>query len=142
MTRFGEIPPLWQNFKTLRQCFESSVGVGQNFEPTLANLIYYLTNFDCSKWPNIKQLIWPSGHTEGDEQPSRPHTLLSYSVHEGKHFFDLAVSRLFLTLIYHGACTVVHLLLLKVSMGVLVQSLLRARVHARPAAKLGCGQTP
>ena len=60
MTRFGEIPPPWQNFKTLWQCFESSVGVGQNFQPTLANLLYYLANFHCAKCPNIK----PSGHTD------------------------------------------------------------------------------
>ena len=34
--RFGEIPPLLQNFKTLRQFFEGLVSVWQNFEPTLA----------------------------------------------------------------------------------------------------------
>ena len=66
MTRFGKIPPLGQNFKTLGQCFESSVGFGQNFEPTLANLLDYLTIFHCSKWPNIKKIMKPSGHTEYD----------------------------------------------------------------------------
>ena len=43
-----------------------------------------------------------------------PAPSVSYSVHEGKHFFS-AVSELFLKLIYHGASTVVHLLLLKFS---------------------------
>ena len=37
---------------------------------------------------------------EGDEQPV---PLVSYSVHEGKHFFVSAVSGLFLKLIYNGA---------------------------------------
>ena len=59
----AEIPPLLQNFKTLGQYFEGLVSVGQNFEPTLANLLYYLANFHCFKWPNIKQLIKSSGHT-------------------------------------------------------------------------------
>ena len=31
VTRFGEIPPLWQNLKTLRQFFEGLFCVGQNF---------------------------------------------------------------------------------------------------------------
>ena len=57
VTRFGEIPPLWQNFKTLRQFFEVLVGVGQTFELTLANLLYDLANFHWYKWPNIKQII-------------------------------------------------------------------------------------
>ena len=48
VTIFGEIPPLWQNFKTLRKFFEGLVSVGQNFKPTLANLLYYLANFHLS----------------------------------------------------------------------------------------------
>ena len=57
-------PPLWHNFKTLSQYFEGLVSVGQNFEPTLANIWYYLANFHCSKWPNIKQIMYPSGRTD------------------------------------------------------------------------------
>ena len=57
VTRFGEIPPLWQNLKTLRQFFEGLFSVGQNFKPTLANLVYYLAILHWSKWPNIKQII-------------------------------------------------------------------------------------
>ena len=34
---------------------------GKKFEPTLA-IICYRTNFYCSKWPNIEQIISPSGH--------------------------------------------------------------------------------
>ena len=57
VTIFGEIPRLWQNFKTLRQLFKGLISVGQNFQPTLASLLCYLANFHSSKWPNIKQLI-------------------------------------------------------------------------------------
>ena len=65
VTRFGEIPPLRQNFKNLRQFLRFSLGsVGQNFEPTFANLFNYLANFHCSKWPNIEQIIKPSSHTD------------------------------------------------------------------------------
>ena len=45
VTRSGEIPPLWQKFKTLWQFFVGLVIVGQNFKPTLANLSYYKENF-------------------------------------------------------------------------------------------------
>ena len=45
VTRFGEIPPLWQNYKTLGQLFEGFVIFGQIFETTLANLLYCLANF-------------------------------------------------------------------------------------------------
>ena len=55
VTRFGEIPPLWQNFKTLGQFFECLVSVGQNFETTLAHILFSLANFHCCKWPNINQ---------------------------------------------------------------------------------------
>ena len=68
VARFGKIPTLWQNFKTLRQYFESLVSVGQNFKSTLANIFYYLSNFHWSKWPNIKQIIQPSGHTDAQDE--------------------------------------------------------------------------
>ena len=47
VTRFCEISPIWQNFKPLRQVFEGLVGDGQKNLPTFANLLYYLTNFQC-----------------------------------------------------------------------------------------------
>ena len=46
-----------------------------------------------------------------------PAPSVSYLVHESKKTFGSAVSASFLNLIYHGAGTVVHLLLLKGSMG-------------------------
>ena len=58
VTKFGKVPPFWQNFKTLKQCFEGLDNVGQKFEPTLAKLLlYYWANLNRSKWPNIKQII-------------------------------------------------------------------------------------
>ena len=44
-----------------------------------------------------------------------PALSVSFSVHESKLFFVLAVSALYLRLIYYGAGMVVHLLLLKLS---------------------------
>ena len=63
VTRFDEIPPLWQKIKTLNQLFVGLFIAGQIFEPTLANLLYLLASFHCSKWPNIKQQLKSSGHT-------------------------------------------------------------------------------
>ena len=37
--------------------------VGQNFDPTLENCFCYWANFRCCKWPNIEQIIQPSGCT-------------------------------------------------------------------------------
>ena len=57
VTRFGEMTPLWQIFKALWQIFKALwqnfqglVSVEQNFEPHLANLLYYVANSHCSKW--------------------------------------------------------------------------------------------
>ena len=36
----------------------------QYFEPTLEDFLCYWVNFLCYKWPNIEQIIWPSGHTK------------------------------------------------------------------------------
>ena len=36
VTRFGNFSPLWQNFKTPGNNFQSSLSVWQNFDPTLA----------------------------------------------------------------------------------------------------------
>ena len=63
VTRFGEMTPLWQIFKALGQNFDGLVSVEQNFEPHLANLLYYVANSHCSKWTINKQIIYPSGHT-------------------------------------------------------------------------------
>ena len=52
---------IWWNFATLRK--KDLFSIWQNFEHTLANFLYYLGNYNGSKWPNIKQIIYPSGHS-------------------------------------------------------------------------------
>ena len=37
VTRFGEILPLWQNFKNIGPFFDGLFCIGQNFEPIWAN---------------------------------------------------------------------------------------------------------
>ena len=39
-TRFGDISPLWQNFKALWQFVEGLLSIWENFEPTLANVLF------------------------------------------------------------------------------------------------------
>ena len=56
VTRFGEIPPLWQNFKSLLQFFESLVSIRQTFEPNLANFKGIMAIFRYCKWPNIEKV--------------------------------------------------------------------------------------
>ena len=63
VTRFGEISPFGQNFKSIWPIFMSL----QNFEPTLKHLLLYWANFHCCKWPKIEKLVQRSGHT-GREQ--------------------------------------------------------------------------
>ena len=48
VTRFGEISPLWQNFKSLWLLFEGLICIGQNFEPNWAN-------FHFCYWPNTEE---------------------------------------------------------------------------------------
>ena len=36
-------------------------------EPTLPNFLCIWANFHCWKWPNIEQIIEPSGHTSRQE---------------------------------------------------------------------------
>ena len=59
VTRFGEILPLGQKIKNYLAI--SWVTIWQNFEPTLANILYFWPNIHCSKWPNIEQIKYPSG---------------------------------------------------------------------------------
>ena len=63
VTRFGEIPPLWQLFKSLWQYISGLFGFGQSFQIPLAQFVCLWTNFNCFKWPNIENTIWSSGHT-------------------------------------------------------------------------------
>ena len=38
MTRFGEISPLWHNFKNLGHIFEGLISLWQNVDPTVAKM--------------------------------------------------------------------------------------------------------
>ena len=40
MTRFGEISPLWLNFKSLGQIFWGLISNWQNFDPTVAKMFF------------------------------------------------------------------------------------------------------
>ena len=72
VTRFGEIPPLWQIFKNLWQYILGLFGFGQCFQLTLAQFECFWANFHLCKWPNIENTIWSSGHTGG-----RPHLFMT-----------------------------------------------------------------
>ena len=52
---------IWQNFKSLWHTFYSSFGIIAN---PFWHFFGYWANVHCFKWPNIKQIIYPSGHTE------------------------------------------------------------------------------
>ena len=52
VTRFGEISPLWLNFKSLGQIFLGLFSIWQNFDHTVAKMFYYLACFHCCRWPN------------------------------------------------------------------------------------------
>ena len=63
VTIFDVFSPLWLTIIVLwpfRRCVFS---IWQNFELILANFICYWANFNCCKWPNTEQTIYPSGHT-------------------------------------------------------------------------------
>ena len=63
VTRFGEILPLWQNFKNIWQRYEGLISIWQSFEPTLENSVCFWANLGCCKWQNIEQIFYASGHT-------------------------------------------------------------------------------
>ena len=48
---------IWRNFKGIWQFFHGLFSVWHNFEPTCAK------NY-CKKWPNISQIMYPSGQTD------------------------------------------------------------------------------
>ena len=41
VTRFGEISPLWQNFKNILQLYDGLISIWQTFEPTLENSVFF-----------------------------------------------------------------------------------------------------
>ena len=57
VTRFGEIPPLWQKIKSLWKLFIGLFSIWHYFWHSLAILICH-----CF-WLNIEQIILQSGHT-------------------------------------------------------------------------------
>ena len=51
MTRFGNIlEGIGQSFNSLFSFWQISI-------PTLANVLFYWANFQCSNWPNIEEVI-------------------------------------------------------------------------------------
>ena len=63
VTRFGEISPLKQKFRTLWQYFKGLFGIGQSCEPTVGQFVFFWANFHCCKRPNLEK---QSGHTVQD----------------------------------------------------------------------------
>ena len=63
VTRFGEIPPLWQIIKNLWPHIQGLFGFGQSFQLTLSQFVCFWANFNCCKWQNIENTIWSSGQT-------------------------------------------------------------------------------
>ena len=57
VSRFDEISPLWQKFKSFWPFLESLFRIWQNFVPTLDKFICYWVNFHCCKQPNIELII-------------------------------------------------------------------------------------
>ena len=55
VTRFGEILPLWQNFKSLWLFFEGLFCIGQNIEPNWANFNDIGQNFIVVNCPILKR---------------------------------------------------------------------------------------
>ena len=64
VTRYDEIPPLWQIFKNIWQYIYGLFLFGQSFEFTFSQFKCFWANFHCWKWSNIENTIWSSGHTE------------------------------------------------------------------------------
>ena len=52
VTRFGEILPLWHNFKSLGQIFEGLFSIWQSFNLTLAKMLCYWASFHRCRWPH------------------------------------------------------------------------------------------
>ena len=57
MVKFGHLGKI---LKSLWPFLNQLFSIWQDCEPTLANI---WAHFNCSKWPNIQQIIQESGHT-------------------------------------------------------------------------------
>ena len=49
VTRFGEILPLWHNFKSIGQIFEGLFSIWQNVDHTVAKMCYNCASFHCCR---------------------------------------------------------------------------------------------
>ena len=60
-----DLAKFWQFGKFLKSLaiFEALFTIWKVFEPTYFKKNCIGTNFHCCKWPNIEQIMWPSGHT-------------------------------------------------------------------------------
>ena len=47
VTRFGDIPPLWQKLKNIWQYIKGLFGFGQSFQLTLAQFLCFWANLYC-----------------------------------------------------------------------------------------------
>ena len=59
--RHDQCDQIWRNFTILKTFGRGwgSFSIWQNFESTLAKIIYYGANFYCWKWPNIEKQNLP-----------------------------------------------------------------------------------
>ena len=67
VTRLGKILPLCRNFKSLKQIYQDSFSIWQNFEHTWAILLCYWAKFHCCKWPNIEKNLSIWSHCQQSE---------------------------------------------------------------------------
>ena len=63
VTRFGEIPPLWQMFKKSLAIYLRFIWFWAKFSTHFGTICMLLGKFHCWKRPNIENTIWSSGHT-------------------------------------------------------------------------------
>ena len=55
VTRFGEILPLWHNFKSIGQIFEGLFSIWQIIILTLAKMLCYWASFHCYRRPDASK---------------------------------------------------------------------------------------
>ena len=75
VTRFGEILAFWKKYPIVFGNFSKVVfGIWKYFEPVWAKNCHWAKFHYCCKWPNIKKIIYSSGHTgrESGKSISRP----------------------------------------------------------------------
>ena len=58
-TKVGTFHQIWSHCTNKRE------------EHAFSNFIWFWTNVQCCKWPNIEPINWPSGHTGPTRQKNR-----------------------------------------------------------------------